>query len=141
MSSTSSYTFPFFIIQLSVFLVGSYGILFPLPLAVREAHEILTSKAEVETLLWGNHWGYPSAKAKYRAFLPVSNTALSCEGRLQKPLLLQVRSYKARKMNTPCLFQGRGKAHTIQGSKIWSSRSNTFRIYMLVLDSSVIKQW
>lgn len=40
MSSTFSYTFPFSIMQLSVFLVGSYVILFLLPLAVREGYEI-----------------------------------------------------------------------------------------------------
>lgn len=40
-----------------------------------------TSKGEVESLLWGNLWAYSSVKAKYRAFLPVSNAApCFCKG-------------------------------------------------------------
>lgn len=83
-SSTFSYTFPFSIMQLSVFLVGSYVILFPLPLAVREAYEIpLWCQKQTLKPCYGATFGdIHLPKVKYRAFLPVSNAALSCEGRL-----------------------------------------------------------
>lgn len=123
MRSTFSYTFPFSVMQLSVFLVGSYLMLFSLPLPVREAYEAssLTFKAEVETLLWGSLWGYSSAKAQ---------SFSSCFKRC--PLLWGVR-----KMNRPCLFQGRKNAHTVQQSQIWSSNSNAFGTGQ----HSVTKQW
>ena len=45
----------------------------------------LTPKAEVETLPWGNLWGYSSAKAKCRAFLPVSNTTSAVRADCRSP--------------------------------------------------------
>lgn len=80
------------------------------------------SKAEVKPCLtsFGDIW-----QSKYRAALPASNAALSWEGRVQKPLLLQVGAHTARRMDKLCSSRGRGNAHTIQRSKIWSSRSNT----------------
>lgn len=87
--------------------------LFFLPLPVREAYEssFLTFKAEVETLLWGSLWGYSSAKAQ------------SFSSRFKRCPLL----WRVRKMNRPCLFQGRKNAHTVQQSQIWSSNSSAFR--------------
>lgn len=137
MSSTFSNTCPLSIRQLSVFLAGSGVIVFPFPLTLREGYEIplLMSKTQAETLLWSNLRGFSSAKEKHGAFLPVSNAALHCEGSLQKPLLLRARSPKAGKVAKLCLFQGRGNAHTTQGSKTQSSRSNSFRICTFGLGS------
>lgn len=128
---------PFSIRQLSVFLVGSDVTVFPFPLALREGYEmpLLTSKTQAETLLWSNLLGFSSAKLKHGAFLPVSNTALRCKGSLQKPLLPRARPPKAGKVTKLSLFQGRGNAHTTQGSKPQTSRSNSFRICTLVLGS------
>lgn len=86
----------------------------------------------------GQPLGIFICQSKIQNISPMSNAALSCEGRLQKSLLLQVRPYKARKMHKPCLFQGRGNAHTTQGKKPESSRSNTFRTCMLALGSTVL---
>lgn len=66
----------------------------------------------------GQPLGIFICQSKIQSISPMSNAALSCEGRLQKSLLLQVRPYKARKMHKPCLFQGRGNAHTTQGKNL-----------------------
>lgn len=54
------------------------------------------------------------------------------------PLFLLLRPYWAGKLNKPCLFLGSRNAHTVQGSEIQSSRSNSFRICILAQGTAVL---